>query len=101
MLRRVDGDLFLPALPVGGYPVDDHVAPLAAASCGGRGAFLGGSDVPARLPPGGWADTTAPAVMTPSTKAAAAPFSSVSIMVLHVLSHKEIPARHSRNQIGH
>src|SRR5207248_11688799 len=52
----------------------------AGATCSGR-------------PPAGWADTTAPAATTPSTRAAANAFNLVSIMVLHVLSLKETADR--------
>jgi len=63
---------------------------LAGTALGGRRTFVAGSDGSARPPPGGWAETIAPAVMTPSTRAVATAFNLVSIMVLHVLSHKDI-----------
>src|SRR6516165_9037762 len=84
---------FFPPFPSAGIQSTIMLPPLAATGCGRRDAFLAGSDGSARPPPVGWADTIAPAVMTPSTTAAAAAFSLVSIMVLHVLSHKEITDR--------
>ncbi len=92
--RRVDDDLLLAALAVGGDPVDDEVAPLGGdgfrLSVSVRSRSRPGS---ARSPLGCWADTIAPAATTPSTRAAADTFSLVSIMVLHVLSYKEITDR--------
>jgi hypothetical protein len=42
----------------------------------------------------------APAVITPSTRAAAAAFSLVSIMVLHILSYKEITDREIASRLA-
>src|SRR5262245_14843094 len=91
---------FFTPFPSTGIQSTIMLPPLAAASCGGRGAFATGSDGPARRPAGGWADTIAPAVMTPSIRAAAAAFSLVSIMVLHVLSHKEIADREIASRLA-
>src|SRR5262249_47750003 len=62
--RRVDGDLLLAALAVGGDPVDDEVAPFDGDGSR-RPLYLRPGIRPLRRPagraPGGWADSIAPA----------------------------------------